>query len=64
MPKFEIKKVLECTLIVDCKDESTATSWSELIVATLENDNGERVNSNAIDYFEADSTPAKIYQIE
>lgn len=46
MPKYIIKKTLEVELIVDCKNKVEAEKWADCIVGTLEDENGNPVDTD------------------
>jgi hypothetical protein len=60
MPLYLIKKKITTYLTVDCDDINQAIAWSERIVATLEDDDGNSISLDAIDDFEASANPDEI----
>jgi hypothetical protein len=54
MALFEITKPIVTTLIVDCCSEQEAEIWANTIVASLEDLNGQYIESNEIVSFDAD----------
>jgi hypothetical protein len=60
MPIFEIKKPLIATLRVECSSREEALSWADRIVATIEDENGNPVGADQVDYFEAETTLSEI----
>ena len=55
MPKFEIKKTIYCNLVVDCKNELEAQVWASNIIASLENEMGEVIDSDKFESFDAET---------
>jgi len=60
MPLFEITKPITTTLIVDCKSEQEAINWADKIIANLEDEDGNCLQSREIVSFEADVKISKI----
>lgn len=60
MPLFEIVKPITATLRVECNSQEEALIWSEKIVATLEDENGNIVFQNEIISFEAETINSTI----
>ncbi len=54
MPLFEITKPISTTLIVECASEQQASDWADKIVANIEDENGNYLQSEDIVSFEAD----------
>lgn len=57
MPLYLIRKKITTYLTVDCGDINQAIAWSERIVATLEDDDGNSISPDVIDDFEASTNP-------
>ncbi len=57
MPRFLITKKITAYVTVDCANRGEARSWSERILATLEDENGNQISPDAVDDFEAESSP-------
>lgn len=53
MAQYLITTYMTAELIVECTDEAEAKSWSNRIVATLEDENGNTVPPETVEYFEA-----------
>lgn len=60
MPKFEINKTINCNLIIDCVDISEAQIWANKIVASIEDENGEIIDSSNFESFEAETIISEI----
>jgi len=60
MPLFEITKPITTTLIVECASEQEAINWADKIVAGIEDENGNLLQSKEIISFEADVKISKI----
>lgn len=58
-PKFDIQKTIVCHLVVDCKNEYEAQEWASKIVATIEDENGDTIESSKFESFEAESILAE-----
>ena len=61
MPLFEITKPMTATFIVECASQQEAINWAEKIVADIQDENGNFLESKEIISFEAD---AKVSEIE
>lgn len=57
---FEITKPITATLRVRCNSEKEAINWANKIVATIEDENGNSISPNEVDYFEAETTTSEI----
>ncbi len=60
MPLFEITKPITTTLIVECASEQEAINWADKIVAGIEDENGNYLQSKEIVSFQADVKVAEI----
>ena len=60
MPLFEIRKSINTILVVDCASEQEAAAWASKIVATIEDENGQPIQSDTIVSFEADSKVSEL----
>ena len=60
MPLFEIIKPLIVTLTVECASEKEAMNWAEKIVADIQDENGNALESEEIISFEAETTAQQI----
>ncbi|CAN5616423.1 hypothetical protein BH24ACI2_BH24ACI2_00940 [soil metagenome] len=60
MPLFEITKPITATLTVECASEQEATDWADKIVANIEDENGNYIQSEDIVSFEADVKVSEI----
>ncbi|HMS39066.1 MAG TPA: hypothetical protein PKE69_02485 [Pyrinomonadaceae bacterium] len=60
MPLFEITKPINATLIIECASEKEAMNWADKIVADVQDENGNRIESKAIILFEADVKVSEI----
>ncbi len=54
MPLFEITKPIIVTLTVECASEKEAMNWAEKIVADIQDETGNALESEEIISFEAD----------
>jgi len=61
MPLFEITQPIFVTLIVECSSEKEATNWAEKIVADIQDENGNALESKEIISFEAETT---VWQVD
>lgn len=61
---FEITKPIIATLRVECNSKEEALNWVGKIVATIENENGNPISSNQIEYFEAETAIAEVEIVE
>ncbi len=60
MPVFEITKPITTTLTVECASEEEAINWANKIVATIEDENGNNMQSEEIVSFESDVKVSEI----
>ena len=61
MPLFEIIQPIIATLIVECASEKEAMNWAEKIVADIQDENGNALESKEIISFEAETT---VWQVD
>ena len=61
---FEITKPITATLRVECNSKDEAIDWANRIVATIDDENGESINANKVEYFEAETTISEMKIIE
>ena len=61
MPLFEITQPIIATLIVECASEKEAMNWAEKIVADIQDENGNALESKEIISFEAETT---VWQVD
>ncbi len=61
MPLFEITQPIIATLIVECVSEKEAMNWAEKIVADIQDENGNALESKEIISFEAETT---VWQVD
>lgn len=54
MPLFEITKPMTATLIVECDSEEEAANWERKIVADIQDEDGNRIESWKIMSLEAE----------
>ena len=57
---FEITKPITATLRVDCNSEEDAINWANKIVATIEDENGNFISPDDVDYFDAETITSEI----
>lgn len=57
---FKIIKPITATLRVECNSEEEAINWANKIVATIEDENGNSISPNEVDYFEAETITSEI----
>lgn len=55
MPKYEIKKTIECTLLIECDSIEKAKNWGDCIVATIECDKENVLEHDKFILFEAET---------
>lgn len=60
MPLYLIEKKITAYLTVNCDNRDQAIAWSERIVATLEDENGNLIAPNMVEDFDASVTPSEI----
>ena len=60
MPFFEITTPITATLVVECATEKEALNWADKIVAAVEDENGNPVQSKEIISFDADVKVSEI----
>jgi hypothetical protein len=60
MPLYLITKSITAYLTVNCDNLEQALNWSERVVATLEDVDGNPIAPNEIEDFEASSNPSEI----
>ena len=60
MPLFEITQPIIATLIVECASEKEAMNWAEKIVADIQDENGNALESKEIISFEAKTKVSQI----
>ena len=60
MPLFEIIKPITATLTVECASKEEAINWANKIVATIEDENGNDVQTEEVVSFEADARVSEI----
>ena len=60
MPLFEITKPITATFVVECATEKEALNWADKIVAAVEDENGNPVQSQEIISFDADTKVSEI----
>ncbi|CAN5294184.1 hypothetical protein BH10ACI1_BH10ACI1_01440 [soil metagenome] len=53
MPLFEITKPMNATVVVECAWEKEAINWSDKIVADIQDENGNQLESKEIILFDA-----------
>jgi hypothetical protein len=64
MKIYKISKPIITTLWVECGSEVEAMNWADKIVATIEDENGVFISSNAIRYFEAEAIKSEVKILE
>ena len=60
MPLFEITQPMTATPVVECASEKEAMNWADKIVAGIEHEDGNPVQSKEIISFEADVKVSEI----
>lgn len=60
MPLFEITKPIIAALTVECASEKEAMNWAERIVADIQDENGNALESKEIISFEVEAKNSEI----
>ena len=60
MPLFEITKPMTATFIVECESAKEAMNWADKIVADIQDENGESLESKEIISFKAETNISEI----